>query len=193
MDPNHPLWRSRSLTITPSGYDNGYSVAISDGAGAALATCDAAGTVRDYAGAVLISAPLRLPERDERPTATAMSLVDGAGQWLGGARVLNYGVGPRARKATIAAVDPNGAELARLEAVDHKGEQLALSSNGTRLATVAVERVKSGFMRKTNVYTVTFEAHVHEQLRPMVLALATRYDALLTAVVNAANRVNTRY
>lgn len=188
MERKHPFWRAPSFTVVPSGTGRGYSAEIKDQAGATLATSDAEGTIRDVAGDVLLSAPLRWRDRGDRPTDAGIEVTDAEGRALGSGRVVKYGVGPRTRKATMAIVDPQGGEAARLEPRDKRGEQLTVAANGAELATVAVAQVKSGFMRKSRVYTVDLSGAVTDELRPLVLAASVRYDALLNAVVAASAR-----
>jgi hypothetical protein len=188
MEQRHPFWRAPSLILSPSGSGHGYTVEITDQAGTVLATCDAEGAVRDPSGDALMVAPLRWQGRGERPTDAGIEVADPEGHALGAGRVVKYGVGPRARKATIAVVDAQGAEAARLEPRDKRGEQLAVTTNGTELATLAVQVVKTGFMRKSRVYTVEMAAAIPDELHPLVLATAIRYDALLNAVVSASAR-----
>jgi hypothetical protein len=188
MEQRHPLWRTPSLIVSPSGSGSGYTAEIKDQTGALLATCDAGGTVRDQSGDGLLVAPLRWEGRGDRPTDAGIEVTDPEGRGLGVGRVVKYGVGPRARKATIAMIDPDGGEAARLEPRDKRGEQLAFTANGSELATVAVNVVKQGFLRKSRVYTVELPGEIPDALRPLVLATAIRYDALLNAVVAASAR-----
>jgi hypothetical protein len=117
-----------------------------------------------------------------------IEIADPDGRALGAGRVIKYGIGPRARKATIAIEDPHGVEAARLEPRDKRGEQLAVTTNGTELATVTVSQVKRGFLRKSRVYVVDLERPIPDELRPLVVATAIRYDALLAAVASASMR-----
>ncbi|MGH2979675.1 MAG: hypothetical protein ACRDLQ_08570 [Solirubrobacterales bacterium] len=188
MERSHPFWRAPSFTVTPSGSGRGYTVEVKDQAGATLATADAEGTIRDRSGDVLLIAPLRWQDRGDRPTDAGIEVADAQGRPLGSGRVVKYGVGPRARKATMTIVDPQGGETARLEPRDKRGEQLAVAANGAELATVAVAQVKSGFMRKSRVYTVDLSGEIPDELRPLLLAASVRYDALLNAVVAASAR-----
>ena len=188
MEKRHPFWRTPSLIVSPSGSGRGYTVEITDQTGGVLATCNAEGVVRDQSGEQLLAAPLRWHGRGDRPTDAGIEVADPAGRGLGAGRVVKYGVGPRARKATIAMIDPQGDEAARLEPRDKRGEQLAVTTNGSELATVAVNVVKTGFMRKSRVYAVDLAAAIPDPLRPLVLATAIRYDALLNAVAAASTR-----
>jgi hypothetical protein len=188
MDPGHPLLREQSLTLTPSGHGRGYAVAVANGSGATLATCDADGAVRDHAGALLLTAPVRRHGRRDQPLRLAVEVADAWGRPLGGGRVAKYGLGPRARKATVAIVDPQENVLAQLEPRDHRGDQLAVAADGGDLATVAVTEVKTGFLRKSRHYGVSLSAAIPPAARPLVLAVLIRYDALLDAVVAASMR-----
>jgi hypothetical protein len=76
----------------------------------------------------------------------------------------------------------------RLEPRDKRGEQLTLTADGSQVASIAVAVVKRGFLRKGHVYTVALADEMPEALRPLALAVAIRYDALLNAVVSATAR-----
>ena len=158
VEQRHPFWRAPSLILSPSGSGHAYAVEITDQLGTVLATCDAEGAVRDRSGEQLMIAPLRWHGRGDRPTDAGIEVADPAGRGLGAGRVVKYGLGPRARKATIALTDPQGDEAARLEPRDKRGEHLAVITNGSELATVAVNVVKTGFMRKSRVYAVNLVA-----------------------------------
>lgn len=188
MAGRHALWDARRLIASPSGSGRGYAVEIKDESGAPIATCDATGAVRDDSGVELLAAPLRWEGRGQRPTDAGIQISDSEGRTLGAGRVVKYGLGPRARKATISIVDPQGVEAARLEPRDKKGEQLVVTTNGTELATVAVAVVKTGFLRKSRSYTVDLTEQLADPLRPLVVATAIRYDALLGAVMSASER-----
>ena len=188
MERRHPFWRTRSLVVEPTGSGRGYAVEIKDRAGAPLATCDAEGAVLDGSGDELLAVPLRWKGRGEKPTDASIEITDPDGRTLGEGRVVKYGVGPRARKATIMIVDPQGGEAACLAPRDKRGEQLAVTTDGAELATVGVDLVKRGFLRKSRVYTVDLTEQLPDTLRPLVLATAIRYDALLNAVVAASAR-----
>ena len=53
--------------------------------------------------------------------------------------MVKYGLGPRARKATVMLVDSQGGEAACLAPRDKRGEQLAVTTDGAELAPVGVE------------------------------------------------------
>jgi len=184
----HPLFRTPSLTVTPSGSGRGYRVEVTDSGGAAIATCDAAGEVRDTAGREVLTAPLRWDGRGDKPTDAGIEVRAADGRPLGTGRVVKYGLGPRARKATVAVSDGQGGEAARLEPRDKRGEQLALTAGGSELASIDVAVVKRGFLRKGRVYTVVLAEQIPDEVRPLALAVAIRYDALLNAVTAAAAR-----
>ena len=184
----HPLFRTPSLTVTPSGSGRGYRVEVTDSGGAPVATCDAAGAVRDTAGREVLAAPLRWDGRGEKPTDAALDVRAADGRPLGTGRVVKYGLGPRSRKATVALTDGGGGEAARLEPRDKRGEQLVLTAGGSELASIDVAVVKRGFLRKGRVYTVALADEIPAEMRPLALAVAIRYDALLNAVAAAAAR-----
>jgi hypothetical protein len=187
MERRHPFWRAQSLVVAPTGAGRGYAAEIKDAAGAPVATCDAEGTVRDVSGDELLTAPVRWHGRRDRGLNAGIEIAAG-GRALGEGRVVKYGLGPRARKATIEISDAQGGATARLEPRDKRGEELAVTANGADLATVAVAVVKKGFLRKSRVYTVDLAEPMPEDLRPLVLAATIRYDALLDAVAAASMR-----
>ena len=181
MDPGHSLWRTQAFTVAPTRNTG----EITDSDGAALGTWDAQGTVRDSSGTALLQAPVRSKGHRHKPAEVEMDLSDAGGAALGTARVVKYGLGPRGKKATVAIVDAQGAEVARLEPRDDKGEQLAVTSGTEEYATIGVTEVKAGFLRKARVYSVSVASEVPEAIRPLVVAAAVRYDALLDGLVAA--------
>ncbi len=61
-----------------------------------------------------------------------------------------------------------------------------VTASGSPAATIDIATVKTGFLRKSRVYTVEIEEGLQPHLRPLVLGLAVRYDAVLNAVKAAA-------
>jgi len=180
------VWQAGRLILKPSGHGQKYGVEVTDAGGTALATCAADGEIRDASGALLLGAPLSWHDRGDKPTDALVAIADADGTPLATARVTKYGVGPRAKKATLDVTDPRGEPLLRLEPRDKRGEELALTAGETELATATIEQVKAGFLRKARVYTVELGPAAPEPLRPLALATMIRYDALLNAVVSAA-------
>lgn len=182
------LLQAGRLTLRPSGHGRGYSVEVTDAGGTTLATCAADGTIADPAGTPLLRAPLDWEGRRHKPTDAFVQVTDAEGSALGTARVVKYGVGPRAKKAAIEVTEAQGAPALRLEPSDKRGDQLTLTEGATQVATVGVEQVKAGLLRKARVYTVEFASSPSEPVRPLALATLIRYDALLNAVVSASAR-----
>ena len=178
-------WRAGRLIARPSGHGEKYGVEVTDAGGATLATCAADGTISVPSGAQLLSAPLRLEGRGDKPTDATVAIADAEGVPVGTARVTKYGVGPRAKKATIEVTTPQGESVLRVEPSDKRGQELALTAGETEIATVTVEQVKAGFLRKTRIYTVDIRQPPPEPLQPLALATLIRYDVLLNAVVAA--------
>jgi hypothetical protein len=176
------------IVVRPTGHGKNYSVEVSDQAGSTVATCDPDGTIRDAAGTPLLSAPVRWAGRGDKPTDAGIEIADAGASPLGTARVVKYGVGPRAKKATIEVTDAQGAQVLRLEPRDKRGEELALTADDSEIATVAIEQVKAGFLRKARVYTVEIAGAAAEPLRPLAFATVIRYDVLLNAVAAASAR-----
>jgi hypothetical protein len=188
----HPLWRASTFSVSPTRSRAGLTAEIKDAAGGALAICDPDGTVRDASGGVLLQAPVRWEARRNRPLDVEMGITDLEGRALGTARVVKYGLGPRAKKATVALIDGQGTEVARLEPQDKKGERLAVSAGGADLATVDVAEIKTGFLQKARVYTATLPSEIAEDIRPLVLAAIVRYYALLEGLEAASLKADAR-
>jgi hypothetical protein len=174
----HQLWRATSLTVAASRS----GTEIKDATGALIATCDPEGGVRDPSGNLLLRAPVHWKGHRNKPAHAEVEIVSADGATLGAGRVVKYGLGPRAKKATVAITDTGGEEVARLEPRDKKGEQLAVVSEAGVLATIDVAVVKSGFLKKTRVYTATIISAIPDPLRPLVTAAVIRYDGLLKAL-----------
>lgn len=177
--------RAQSLELRPSGALGGYSVAIADRSGAQLGTRDAGGVVRDHNGQVVLTAPLRWHGRKDQVRNMAVEIADAWGAPLGSARLLSWGLGPRARKGTVAVTDLVGNEVVRIEPADERGEQLALTAGGQPAGSITVTEVKLGFLRKQRVFALELAP---VGFRPLVLAAALSYDAMLNAVVSASRR-----
>ena len=179
MDSDRQLWQAGTLVIEPIQKGRGHAAEIKDRGGAVLARSEADGTIKDGAGSLLLRAPMR---KAHRPGDVAIDVADAEGKKLGEAKVAGYTVGPRARKLKLAIRDSAGTELARLEPRDRRGEELELAAGGSSLATVSVERVKVGFLRKSRVYTVDLIADVPMPVRLPALAGIIRYEAMLKEV-----------
>jgi hypothetical protein len=179
------LLQAQSLVLRPSGALGGYSVAIEDRAGALLGSCDAQGVLRDHAGQVVLHAPLRWHGRRDQARNAVVEIFDAHGGALGTARLVKWGIGPRARKATVTATDLLGNEVVRIEPADERGEHLALTAAGQPAGSIAVAQVKLGFLRKAHVFTVELAPG---GFRPLLVAAALSYDVLLNAVVSASRR-----
>ena len=186
MNASAQLWRAQTLVVEPSGSGRGHAAEVKDRAGAPLATSDAEGTLSDQSGAVLLRAPLREGGRGRNPADVGVEVAGGDGRPLGEVRVVKYRLGPRARSLTLEVRDTGGGEVARLEPRDKKGDRLGVAAGGTDVATVTVEVVKKGFLRKSRIYTAHLVGDVPEAARPLVLAGLIRYDAMLKAVMAAS-------
>lgn len=179
------FWGVSSFVVSPTRSGAGHIATIVDASGGALGSVDADGSVRD-AGAVLLRAPVRYETKRHGPLQVDMDIFDPAGAPLGSGKVVKYGIGPRSKTAHVAMLDPDGAEVTRIEPADKKGEELTVSGGGSKYATVAIAEVKAGFLKKNKVYTVSVVGAVPEAAYPLVLAAITRYDAVLDAVISAA-------
>lgn len=188
MDAIRELWRTQTLLVEPSASGRGEAAEVKERSGTPLASSDADGTLSDESGAVLLRAPLRERGRERKPADVGIVVADGNGRPVGEARVVRYRLGPRARSITVAIKDAAEGDAGRLEPRDRKGEQLAVRVGDSEVATVAVEAVKRGLLRKSRVYRADIVADVPEPLRPLVLASVIRYDAMLKAVMAASTR-----
>ena len=115
-----------------------------------------------------------------------MPISNAEGQLLGTARVVKFSFGPRSKRVIAAVTNEGGDEVARLEPRDDKGMKLAVTAGGLDLATVDVEETKAGLFRKTRTHRVTLAGEVDDAVRPFVLALTARYDALLDGAIAAS-------
>jgi hypothetical protein len=179
MEPGGQLWQFGTLVVEPIGKGRGHAAEIKDRGGVARATSDDEGTIKDGPGAVLLRAPLR---KAYGPSDVAIDVADAEGRKLGEARVTKHSLGPRARNLTLTISDPAGSELARLEPRDKRGEELVVVAAGSDVATVKVEHVKAGLLRKSRVYTAGLVAEVPEPERSLALAGIIRYEAMLKEV-----------
>jgi hypothetical protein len=178
---NATLWDTQKLTVKPSGHGKNYRVDAEAPGGEPLASVED-GKVRDASGAVLLEAPVRWGKSGKR---FSVDLVGPDGHVIGQATPTKTSTGPRKTKAAVAVTDESGAEVLRAQPDKH-GEQVVVARDDTPLARIDITTVKSGFMRKSRVYEVTVEDGVPNELRPLVVGLALRYDAVLNAVKAAA-------
>jgi hypothetical protein len=177
---------ARSFTMKPA--DLGNVVEITDDSGAALATMRA-GQLTAASGETLLRLAVSKPgamsgARRDNPAEVSLQIGDAQGAPAGGAKIVKYGFGPRAKKLTLVLMRPDGAEEGRLEPADDKGEQLVATVGGAAAATVAVEQVKAGFLRKARVYTV----HLTLDPSPLLLGALVGYEALLQAAMAVSMR-----
>lgn len=179
MEPGGQLWQFGTLVVEPIGKGRGHAAEIKDRSGVVRATSDDDGTIKDEAGSVLLRAPLR---KAYGPSDVAVDVTDAEGRKLGDARVTKHALGPRARRLTLTISDSAGSELACLEPRDKRGEELVLVAAGSDVATVKVEQVKAGLLRKSRVYTADLIAAAPEPVRPLALAGIIRYEAMLKEV-----------
>lgn len=179
MEAGSRLWQLGTLVVEPTGKGRGHAAEIKDSGGVARATSADDGTIKDESGSVLLVAPLR---KARSAGDVAIDVADAGGRTLGEVSVAGFTIAPRRRKVTLTIRDSSGSELARLEPRDKHGEQLSLAATGSDVATVRVEQVKSGFLRKSRVYTVDLLAEAPESLRPLAMAALIRYEAMLKEV-----------
>lgn len=179
MEPGEQLWQVGTLVVEPVGKGRGHAAEIKDSGGVVRARSEDDGTIKDEAGSVLFRAPLR---KARRAGDVAIDVVNAEGRTLGEAGVANYTIGPRGRKVTLSIRDAAGSELARLEPRDKRGEVLGLAADGSDVATVKVEHVKTGLLRKSRVYTVDVVAEAPEPVRALAMAGIVRFEAILREV-----------
>lgn len=186
------FWGVSSFVVSPTRSGAGHTATITDTSGGAIGSVDAGGSVCDAGGAVLLRAPVRYEAKRHGPVQVDMDLFDPAGAPLGGGKLVKYNIGPRSKTAHVAMLDPSGAEVARIEPADKKGEELTVSGNGSQYASIAVAEVKAGFLRKNKAYTVSVVGAVPEATYPLVLAAIARYDAVLDAVISTVMEKDAR-
>lgn len=174
---NARLWDARSLAVTPSGHGKSYKADVDGPSGERLASVEG-GTLRDASGTVLLEAPLRWDKSGKR---FALEFIDTDGEVLAEAKAVKTSTGPRSTKATVAVTDRGGVEVLRAEP-DKKGEQVRVLAGGAPVATINISTVKTGLLRKSRLYAVEVNDGIQADLRPLVVALGVRYDAVLNAV-----------
>ena len=177
------MLNARAMTLKPT--DQGNTVEITDESGAPLATMRG-GQLTAASGEPLLRLAVQEPSghRRDKPTDCSVQIGDARGAPVGQANIVKYGFGPRSKKLTLALVGADGTEEGRIEPSDDRGDQLLATVGGTEAATVSVEQVKAGFLRKSRVYTVSF----HSDPSPLVLGAIVGYEALLSAAQTAAMR-----
>jgi hypothetical protein len=179
MEPGGQLWQFGTLVVEPIQKGRGHAAEIKDRGGAVRARSEDDGTIKDEAGSVLLRAPLR---KAHSPGDVAIDVADAEGRKLGEAGVAKYSLGPRSKTLTLTIQDAAGSEVARLEPRDKQGDEFGLSAAGSDVATVRVERVKVGLLRKSRVYTADLIAEVPEPVRSLAMAGLIRYEAMLKEV-----------
>lgn len=181
------LWDAGTLVITP---ERRGAASVTDRAGSPLAHCDENGVLADSAGTVLLHAPVTVPGhgwREQRKDVT-IGVTDAAGVTLGTGAVRKYTLTPRSRRLTVVVSAPGGGGEGKIEAADKHGDELSVTSNGEPVASVTVEHVKAGFMRKNRIYTAELTGRPSDQLAAPLVAAVIRYQALLDGVSQVAMR-----
>lgn len=181
MGQAESLWQAGTIVIEPDGAE----VAITDAAGAPVASCDTGGAITGTGDEAFATATLLDQGRRPKPGGVGLSVSSPGDGALGGAKVSKYRIGPKARKVTLAITNGQGEDVARLEPRDKRGVELELTASGSAIATVGIEQVKSGFMRKRRVYTARLSGDPGQNAA-LLLAVLIRYDAVLNEVVSAA-------
>jgi hypothetical protein len=182
------LFRTTVLEIVCERSSAGQTAEVHDGTGTPLATSDGAGTIRDRGGADVLRTATSVEGPPRRNLVHArLTVSDAAGAALGEVRVVKYSSGPRSSKATLSVV-AGDAEVARLEPQDRKGEEIAVTAGGTAVGTLRQTSRKRGLLRSSTTYRLELTGDLDAGTRPLVLAAAIRYHALVAATVNAAAR-----
>ena len=176
IEGNGQLWRLGTFVVEP--VRNG-GLELKGRDGVVHATSGKDGTIADAGGAVLLRAPLRTSRASGR---VAIDIEDADGRRLGEAAADSFTFGLGRRKMALSIRDRSGNERARLEPRDNRSEHLALVASGSDVATIRVESVKAGLLRKSRVYSVDVIAEVAEPVDQLALAAVVRYDALLRAL-----------
>ncbi|HEX8208112.1 MAG TPA: hypothetical protein VF587_18765 [Solirubrobacteraceae bacterium] len=174
---------ARTFTLRPS--DFGKVAEVTDESGAPLAALRN-GYLTTVDGTHLVGVAVHEPSgfRRDRVTDVALGVGDGQGRPAGGANIVKYGFGPRARKLTLALRGADGVERGRIEPADDRGLELVATYDGAEAARVSIEEVKAGFLRKDRIYTVRLATE------PDVLLLGSiiGFDALLHAAQGVSMR-----
>jgi hypothetical protein len=131
-----------------------------------------------------VNKPGRMSGRRDNPAAVALEVGDAQGAPVGRASIVKYGFGPRAKKLTLALTRPDDAEAGRIEPADDRGEHLRATVDGAEAATVSVEQVKVGFLRKARVYSVQLSGEADT----LLLGALVGYEALLQEAMAASMR-----
>ena len=176
---------ARSLTLRPT--DLGRTVEVTDDSGASLGALrggQLSGPDGEPLLRIAVQEPGRMSGRRDNPAAVSLEVGDAQGGALGTANIVKYGFGPRAKKLTLVLTRSDGAEAGRIEPDDDRGERLLATAGGAAAATVSVEQVKLGFLRRARVYT----AHFTGEPDPLLLGALVGYEALLSAAQAAAMR-----
>jgi hypothetical protein len=188
----HPLVTASQFKVHPTNSGGGHTAEVTDSSGSKIGAWTAAGDILDDSGTKILSAPVKWEAPRHGPISVEMQIADGSGSSLGSARVAKYTLGPRAKKLTVAISDIAGTQVGRIEPVDKKGEQLAVSVGEIPVASVDVTEVKAGFLRKKRIYAIQVTGSMSDSARPLVIAALLRYDALLDGVLSAAMKDSTR-
>lgn len=178
------VWPWQLFDVRPRRHDD--TGDIRDPQGALLAYFDRSGAVYDASGKLLVRTLIQSPSGRGR-TDFAMPIWDAGGVLLGRAHVGKYFFGPRAKRLAVDVLDESSGFLTGLEPRDKMGLQLAATSAVGDLAGIAVEEAKTGFLQRTRVYCVSMYQMPSASLLPLVLAVVSRFDALLTSVMAASS------
>lgn len=175
----------RVLVLRPG--DFGKTAEVTDESGTPVATFRG-GQLTGASGEPLLrlalQEPGRMSGRRDDPTRAVLEVGDAQGRPVGSARIAKYSFGPRAKKLTLVLTGSGGEETGRIEPADDHGRQLSATAAGAEVATVSVEQVKVGFLRKARVYTVRFA----DEPSPLLLGAILGYEGLLSAAQAAAMR-----
>lgn len=154
--------------------------------GAALASSDGAGAISDASGAPLLQARTAFAPNGK---GGRLAVTDAQGRALGSAAITKFRFGPKALTATLLVSDPSGAELARFEPRDKKGQDVAIvAADGTPLGSLRQTGNDRGLRRSTTTYRLERAPGGAAQLRTLLLAIAMRHQALLVAARNNSDK-----
>lgn len=181
----HALFRTAVVEVSAKGGVGG-GTAEASAAGSPLATTDRDGRIADSSGAELLRAPIRFDGRKERGQNAVLDVAGPDGTPLGEVRVQRFTVTPRSRRATLK-LGYGGADLALVEPQDKNAEESTITVAGRTVGTLH-KTGKSGFIRSATTYRLELTGELDDRTRRLLVAMAIRYEALLTAVANASDR-----
>lgn len=177
----HPLWHAGELELACTRSSAGQTTEARTADGAAVATSDGTGTITDASGAVIAQAKASFP----KGSSGRIDIGDGGGAPLGSVELTSFRFGPKALKGTLVVTDASGREVGRFEAVDGKGQDVAISGpGGAQIGSLRQSGHDRGLRRSTTTYRLLLDDAGEPNVRALLVATALRHQALLVAAKN---------